>query len=84
VVAGLREAGYEVHVPEATFYLLPRSPIADDEKFVRLLAEREVFTMPGSLLEVPGYFRISLTASDAMIDRALPVFAALMAEVGSS
>jgi len=83
VVAAFREAGYDVHVPEATFYLLPRSPIADDEKFVRLLAEREVFTMPGSLLEAPGYFRLSLTASDAMIDRALPVFASAIADVGS-
>jgi aspartate aminotransferase len=84
VVAFLRESGYEVHSPEATFYLLPRSPLADDEKFVRMLAERNVFTMPGSLLEVPGYFRISLTGSDAMIDRALPVFAQAIAEVGSS
>ncbi len=83
-VAGLREAGYSVHVPEATFYLLPRSPISDDEKFVRMLAEREVFTMPGSLLEAPGYFRISLTGSDAMIDRALPVLAQVFAEVGPS
>jgi len=84
VVASLRESGYEVHVPEATFYLLPRSPLADDEKFVRLLAEREVFTMPGSLLEAPGYFRLSLTASDAMIDRALPVLAQAIADVRSS
>jgi aspartate aminotransferase len=49
-----------------------------------MLAERDVFTMPGSLLEAPGYFRISLTGSDAMIDRALPVFAQMFAEVGGS
>jgi aspartate aminotransferase len=84
MVAALRDAGYELHVPEAAFYLLVRSPIEDDEKFVRLLAEHEVFTMPGSLLESPGYFRISLTASDAMIDRALPVLARMFREVGSS
>jgi aspartate aminotransferase len=29
-------------------------------------------------LELPGYFRISLTATDEMIERALPVFAAAM------
>ncbi|HEY7283751.1 MAG TPA: aminotransferase class I/II-fold pyridoxal phosphate-dependent enzyme [Actinomycetota bacterium] len=83
-VGALRAAGYSVHVPEAAFYLLPRSPIEDDEKFVRMLAEREVFTMPGSLLESPGYFRISLTGSDAMIDRALPVFAQVLSEVDAS
>ena len=82
-VAALREAGYELHTPEATFYLLVRSPIEDDEKFVRLLAERDVFTMPGTLLECPGYFRISLTGSDAMIDTALPVLAQAIAEAGA-
>jgi aspartate aminotransferase len=83
MVEALRRAGYELHVPEATFYLLVRSPIEDDEKFVRMLAERAVLVMPGSLLECPGYFRISLTASDAMIERALPVFAEAMAEAGA-
>ncbi|MFN8533641.1 MAG: hypothetical protein U0556_08850 [Dehalococcoidia bacterium] len=29
----------------------------------------------GSIFELPGYFRISLTANDEMIDRALPGFA---------
>jgi aspartate aminotransferase len=28
--------------------------------------------------EIPGYFRISLTANDEMIDRALPGFAKAM------
>ena len=83
MVSALRSAGYELHSPEAAFYLLVRSPIEDDDKFVRLLAEREVFTMPGSLLEAPGYFRISLTASDAMIDRALPVFAQAIADAST-
>jgi len=83
MVAGLREAGYELHTPEATFYLLVRSPLEDDEKFVRLLAERDVFTMPGSLLECPGYFRISLTGTDAMIDKALPVLAEAIGEAGT-
>jgi aspartate aminotransferase len=30
------------------------------------------------LVELPGYFRISLTANDDMIERALPGFAAAM------
>jgi aspartate aminotransferase len=30
--------------------------------------------MPGKMLEWPGYFRLSLTASDEMIERALPGF----------
>jgi hypothetical protein len=31
-------------------------------------------------MEMPGYIRLSLTATDAMIDRALPVFAAAIAD----
>ena len=29
---------------------------------------------------MPGYFRISLTATDEMIDRALPAFGEVLAE----
>ena len=75
-VAGLRECGYDLHVPEGAFYLTPKSPIADDFEFVDRLAEEEVFCLPGSILTMPGYFRVSITANDQMIDRALPKFAA--------
>lgn len=78
MVSGLREAGYEVNVPEGTFYLLPRSPLEDDLAFTTMLAQHDVFVLPGSIAECPGYFRISLTANDEMIERALPAFAAAM------
>jgi aspartate aminotransferase len=78
MVGELRGMGYELHVPEATFYLLPRSPVPEDRAFVRMLAEERVLVMPGSMMEIPGYFRISLTATDEMIERALPGFAAAM------
>jgi aspartate aminotransferase len=71
----LRTMGYRLHVPEATFYLLPRCPVADDLQFSLRLAERGVAVLPGRALEMPGFFRISLTATHDMIDRALPVFA---------
>lgn len=80
MVAALRDMGYTLHRPEGTFYLLPRSPWPDDEAFVALLARHEVFCLPGAAVEMPGYFRISLTANDAMIERGLPGFAAALAE----
>jgi aspartate aminotransferase len=80
MVSGLREAGYELHVPEGTFYLLPRSPWPDDWAFTKHLAESDVFVLPGEVVEMPGYIRISVTASDAMIEKALPVFAAAVKE----
>ena len=75
LVDALREQGYSVASPEAGFYLFPRSPIADAIEFCEWLDERHVHTLPGEAFERPGYFRISLTASDAMVERALPVFA---------
>ncbi len=84
VVDGLRGHGYELTVPEATFYVLVRSPIPDDWAFTELLASRGVFIMPGSLVELPGYFRISLTATMDMIDYALPVFGEVRRELTST
>jgi aspartate aminotransferase len=75
MVRALREIGYQVHHPEGTFYLLPKSPWVDDMAFVRLLMEYKIYCLPGSVAVLPGYFRISLTANDAMINRSLSGFA---------
>jgi aspartate aminotransferase len=75
IVSALHEMGYTAPIPEGTFYCLVRSPIADDFVFTEMLAERKVFCIPGTLQGAEGYFRLSLTASDEMIERALPVFA---------
>jgi len=66
--------GYEVTKPEATFYMMVRSPIEDDRAFTRLLARHDVFVGPGHIFEMPGYFRISLTANDEMVGRAIAGF----------
>lgn len=76
LAGALREVGYNVHIPEGTFYLLPRAPLADDWAFVERLAKHDILCLPGTVVELPGYFRISLTANDDMIERALPGFAA--------
>ncbi len=78
--AGLRSAGYEVHRPEATFYLLPKSPLPDDEAFCARLADRGLLVLPGRVRQAPGRFRITFTASMAMIEAALPILAKVMAE----
>src|SRR5687768_6798096 len=70
----LRENGYEVLPPEGTFYLWTKWPAGDPDRLWNQLADRNVFVLPGSIMNAPGYFRISLTASDEMVDRALPVF----------
>ncbi|GKT07627.1 aminotransferase class I/II-fold pyridoxal phosphate-dependent enzyme [Desulforhabdus sp. TSK] len=81
LVSELLRMGYATQTPEATFYLLVRSPIPDDEEFVQLLTEYDIFCIPGSLMDLPGYFRMSITASDEMIERALPGFEAAIKRV---
>ena len=83
MVTTLREMGYELHSPEATFYLLPKSPEADDLNFVKRLQRYKVLCLPGAVADIPGYFRISITASDAMIDRSLAGFKAAIEPVPS-
>jgi aspartate aminotransferase len=75
MVTELRRQGYQVHVPEATFYILPQVPGGDDRTFCALLAQQGVAVLPGHVIELPGYFRISLTATDDMVEQSLPVFA---------
>jgi aspartate aminotransferase len=74
LVDELRAYGYDLHSPEGTFYLLPTSPDPDDEAFVERLGEDKVFVLPGTVVEMPGRFRISVTGNDEMVERALPVF----------
>lgn len=84
MVAALREQGYQLHSPEATFYLLPQAPQADDRAFCALLAEQGIAVLPGHVIELPGYFRISLTATDEMVERSLPIFAQAIQHANSS
>ncbi len=76
----LEAQGYELVRPEGTFYVLVRSPLADDEAFCAILAANRVHVLPGAMFEMPGWFRISLTANDDMVDRSIPGFAASLTE----
>ncbi len=76
MVPALTEMGYEVTRPEGTFYLMARSPDPDDMAFTERLATLGALVLPGTIVESPGWFRISLTASDAMVERGLEAFAA--------
>jgi len=79
LVTGLRELGYETTNPEGTFYVMVRAPIDDDVAFAERLVEHDVLVLPGTVVELPGWLRLSLTASDAMIDEAIRGFGAALA-----
>jgi aspartate aminotransferase len=74
LVDGLRALGYQATRPESTFYVLAQTPTPDADAFCAHLAERDVLVMPGTLFNLPGYVRLSLTASDDMIGAALDAF----------
>lgn len=80
MVQELSRMGYRVWPPEGTFYLYIPSPITDDEAFTESLARRNVLVLPGVMFETPGFFRISLTANEDMIERSLPAFEAAIKE----
>ena len=73
---GLRDAGYDLNVPEGTFYILVRSPWGKPGEFAEAVARKGVLVLPGSTFEMPEYFRLSITASMQMIEDSLPVLAA--------
>ena len=81
VVEALTEIGYELNTPDSTFYIIVRSPIEDDQEFTEVLASHNVFVLPGRIFELPGYFRISITANDDMIERSLPGFEKALGQV---
>jgi aspartate aminotransferase len=74
LVAALAGMGYEPTMPEGTFYVMARAPIDDDVAFGELLAAEDILVLPGAVVEVPGWFRISLTATDAMVEASLAGF----------
>jgi aspartate aminotransferase len=83
IIPALREMGYETDLPEGTFYAMVRSPLDDDLEFARILRRHRTLVLPGSVVELPGWFRISLTANDGMVEPGLESFRQALAEVAA-
>ncbi|OGP63641.1 MAG: aspartate aminotransferase [Deltaproteobacteria bacterium RBG_13_49_15] len=78
---GLAECGYEFIKPKGAFYLFPKSPIADDVKFVQTLQEELILAVPGSGFMGPGYFRIAFCVDDDTIVNSMDGFRRTMSKV---
>ena len=76
--------GYKAKRSDRTIYLDNESPVPDDMAFTERLAAKDVFVFPGIMFETPGFFRISLTANEDMIERSLPIFRTAIEEAQSS
>ena len=78
VVTELVAAGYGVVEPDATLFVYVRNPTdKDDFEFVEQLVAQGVLVLPAPVFHHRGYFRLSLTGSQPMLDRALEVLASL-------
>ena len=67
--------GYVAPRPEGSYYVFPRTPIADDIAFIRVLQAEGILAVPGSGFGRPGYMRLSLTIPRRDLERSLPGFA---------
>src|SRR5439155_22131337 len=83
MVGALEGMGYEPTTPEGTFYIMAKAPIEDDVAFALRLADEDIAVLPGTVVEVPGWFRISLTANDAMVEASLAGFERARAAAGA-
>jgi aspartate aminotransferase len=72
----LRELGYGVPPGDATFFLYPSLEGHDDLDFCERLARRGLLVLPAPLFHDAGGFRVSLTGTSDMMDRALDVLEA--------
>lgn len=74
---GLRSLGYHVVEPQGTFYLFPRTLIADDVAFCEKAKDFNLLIVPGSGFGCPGHTRISFCVPTERVERSLAAFAKL-------
>jgi len=80
-VTGLEKAGYDFQAPEGTFYIFPKSPIADDVAFAALAQEELVLVVPGTGFGQPGYFRLCFCVDDITVEGGIAALARTMAKL---
>jgi aspartate aminotransferase len=74
----LDDAGYVVAPPDGTMFLYVQTPDdVEDFSFIETLASHGVLALPAPIFHHSGYFRLSLTGSEPMLERALSVLTAL-------
>jgi aspartate aminotransferase len=70
---GLKDK-FEVTKPDGAFYIFPKAPGNDGEKFVKKAIENNLLIIPGNIFsEKNTHFRISFAATDDTIGRGLEI-----------
>lgn len=60
----LSDAGIEFTMPRGAFYFFPKSPVADEQKFVDALLNERVLAVSGKGFGKPGYIRLAFCSID--------------------
>ena len=61
--------------PGGTFYMFPKTPIADANAFCRMTASKlDLILVPGDSFMCPGHMRLAYCTTTEMVERALPLF----------
>jgi aspartate aminotransferase len=77
-IAALESMGWDLLPSQATFFLYPRAPGGDAEALATTLARRGVLVLPAEIFHHTGHLRLSLTCTDAALERALVVMKDVM------
>lgn len=70
----LNAMGYQAPRPQGSYYVFPKTPIADDVEFIRILQREGILAVPGSGFGRGGYMRLSITIPRGDMERSLPGF----------
>ncbi len=70
----LVEAGFDVNLPDGTFYIFPKSPIVDDVELIRVMLEHRILAVPGVGFGRKGYFRIAYCVGMDVIENSRKAF----------
>ena len=70
----LVEAGFDVDLPNGTFYIFPKSPIEDDVEFIKIMLQHRILAVPGIGFGRKGHFRIAYCVEMEMIERSREAF----------
>jgi aspartate aminotransferase len=70
----LIDAGFDVHLPEGTFYIFPKSPIDDDIEFINVMLQHRIMAVPGTGFGRKGYFRLAYCTTMETIERSRDAF----------
>lgn len=71
----LTAMGYECVEPGGTFYMFPKTPIADANEFCNMTAhELDLILVPGDSFMCPGHMRLAYCTTTDMVECSLPLF----------